>query len=114
MRPHGGFPAAPGVTRSQKERQGRSSTSREPQKTQTANKLFFERPMRLSRPRPQTQVVFLPPDPVGVSRALIALCRDPPAVGLDSQSDDRGCLTYATECQAFPTDVNQERCVPRS
>src|SRR5258708_8413690 len=70
MRPRGDFPAALRLTRSQKEIQARSPTSLEPQKNQTANKLFFERPMRSSRPRPQTQVVFLPPDPVWVSRAL--------------------------------------------
>ena len=71
MRPRGDFPALLRVTRPQKETPGRSSTSREPQKNHTANKLFFERPMRSSRPRPQTQVVFLPPDPVWTGRALI-------------------------------------------
>ena len=70
MRPRGDFPALLRVTRPQKETPGRSSTSREPQKNHTANKLF-ERPMRSSRPRPQTQVVFLPPDPVWAGRALI-------------------------------------------
>ena len=69
--PRGNLPAWLRVTRSQKETPGRSSTSREPQKNHTANKLFFERPMRSSRPRPPTQVVFLPPDPVWADRALI-------------------------------------------
>ena len=71
MRPRGDFPALLRMTRSQKETPGRSSRSREPQKNHTANKLFFERPMRSSRPRPQTQVVFLPPDPAWAGRALI-------------------------------------------
>jgi len=85
MHPRGDFPALLRVTRSQKETQGRSSTSREPQKNHTPNRLFFERPMRSSRPRPQTQVVFLPPDPVWAGRALTpntvgitrALCQIP-------------------------------------
>src|SRR5216683_7849705 len=108
MRPRGNFRAAQRATRSQRETQRRSSTSREPQKNQTANRLFFERPMRSSRPRPQTQVVFLPPDPVWASRALIPTGRDHPCVVSDSLVDDRGCLTDGTERQAFPCDVNLE------
>src|SRR5258708_12686002 len=106
MRPRRNFRAALRVTPSQKETQSRSARSLETQKNQTANKLFFERPLRWSRPRPQTQVVFLPPDPVWASRALIPTRSGPPCVVSDSLVDDRGCLTHGPEQQAFPCDVN--------
>jgi len=69
--PRGNLPAWLRVTRSQKETPWRLSTSLEAQKIHTANKRFFERPLRSSRPRPQTQVVILPLDPVWASGALI-------------------------------------------
>src|ERR1700687_5035504 len=92
VRPRGDFSAALRLTRSQKETQARLSTPLEPQKNQTANKLFFERPMRSSRPRPQTQVVFLPPDPVWVSRALVPT-RSEPAVR---------CVRFASGAAGLP------------
>src|ERR1700687_4567805 len=65
--------------------------------------------MRLSRPRPQTQVVLLLPDPVWAGWPL------PPAepgspfdVVSDSLVDDRGCLTNGPEGKAFPCDINLE------
>jgi hypothetical protein len=72
-RPRGNLHAALPVTGSQKETRWRPTTSLEPQKIRTANRLFFERPVRSSRPRPQTQVVILPLDPVWASRALVQI-----------------------------------------
>jgi len=64
--------------------------------------------MRSSRPRPQTQVVFLPPDPVWAGRALI-----PNPVGITVRcvrfaSGQPGLPHRRDERQAFPRDVNLE------
>src|SRR5438552_15370857 len=69
----GNFRAGGQLTGSRRDTQGRPTTSLEPQKNRTANRLFFERPVRSSRPRPHTQVVILPLDPVWASRALIPI-----------------------------------------
>ncbi len=61
-----------------------------------------------SRPRPQTQVVLLPPNPVRAGREVGPDLRGQPCVVSDSLVDDRGCLTNGTECEAFPGDVDLE------
>ena len=77
---------------------------------QTANKLCYVRPKRPSKPRPQTQIVFLPPDPVWAGRALTQAKPGPPScVVSDSLVDNRGCLTDRTEGQTFPGNVNLKR-----
>src|SRR5438094_5887547 len=42
----------------------RQNPNSRPEKSQTENRLFYKRPLTESRPRPQTQVVLLPPNPV--------------------------------------------------
>src|SRR6202040_344660 len=67
-----------------------------------------ERP-RWSRPRPQTQDVLLPPNPVRAGRAFTPYTTGPHMLVSDSLVDDRGCLTDRTERKPFPCDVNLQR-----
>src|SRR5207244_9717220 len=54
----------------------RQNPNSRPEKSQTENRLFCKRPLTESRPRPQTQVVLLPPNPVLTARgcARISAC----------------------------------------
>ena len=67
----GDFPASLREMQSQKRIRSQLLPSVEPTKSQTPNKLSCKRPLRSSRPRPRTQVVLLPPDPVWAGRASI-------------------------------------------
>src|SRR6266567_858835 len=111
----------------------RQDPNSRPEKSQTENKLFCKRPLTESRPRPQTQVVLLPPNPVltACGCARISACGharndrssdhtcNGPAVRAaafqqrvlvsDSLVNDRGCLNHRTEPKGFPCDINLKR-----
>src|SRR6266566_7460399 len=111
----------------------RQNPNSRPEKSQTENRLFYKRPLTESRPRPQTQVVLLPPNPVltACGCARISACGharndrssdhtcNGPAVRAaafqqrvlvsDSLVNDRGCLNHRTEPKGFPCDINLKR-----
>src|SRR5690349_7789144 len=86
------------------------ATSPQPAKRITENRTLFERPGRTSRARPQTQVIFLPPDLVWAGRASLNdlfLGRDRLHVLVsDSLVDNRGCLNHRTECETLAGHIN--------
>ena len=87
----------------------RQNPNSRPEKSQTENRLFCKRPLTESRPRPQTQVVLLPPNPVWAGRAITRYAPGPHMLVSDSLVDDRGCLTDRTEPKGFPCDINLKR-----
>jgi len=93
MLPYGIFARQCGATRRKKKHESDQPRHCEPRKSQTANRLFFERPMRSSKAAPPNSSCFSPAGPGVAGRALIRPLPGPPCVGSDSLVDDRGCLT---------------------